>query len=109
SKNFQLFSPDGTLVDSITGPSEANPYFYSGFQILENGNYVVANWQGHGPTHGASGMQVLEYNAQHEKVWHWNQDAERISSLQGVIVLDGLDLNYLHVEDASGKLAPVKF
>jgi hypothetical protein len=26
----------------------------------------------------------------------------------GVIVLDGLDLNLLHLEDKNGKLAPVK-
>ena len=108
SKNFQLFSLDGKLVDTITGPPEANPNFYAGFQILANGNYVVANWQGHGPTHGASGMQVLEYDPQHQLVWHWQQDAAKISSLQAVIILDGLDTNFLNIEDADGKLAPVK-
>ncbi len=107
-KNFQIFSKDGKLLDSISGPPEVHPLFYAGFQILGNGNYVVTNWQGHGPAFGASGTQVLEYTPKGKLVWSWKQDATKFSSIQGVLVLDGLDLNLLHVEDANGKLAPVK-
>ena len=106
--NFQIFAADGSPVKTITGPAEVNPNFFAGFQILKNGNLVVTNWQGHGPNFGASGTQVLEYNPSGELVWSWKQDPANYSSLQGVIVLDGLDLKKLHIEDADGKLTPVK-
>ncbi|MGI8583167.1 MAG: hypothetical protein ACR2KX_13270 [Chitinophagaceae bacterium] len=108
AKNFQIFSAEGKLLDTITGPKEVNPGFYAGFQIVANGNYVVTNWQGHGPSFGASGIQLLEYTPKGKLVWQWKQDATKFSSLQGVIVLDGLDLNRLHVEDKNGILTPVK-
>jgi hypothetical protein len=85
-----------------------HPHFYAGFQVLSNGNYVVTNWQGHGPKFGASGVQLLEYTPGGKLVWSWKQDPEKFSSLQGVIVLDGLDISRMHVEDAEGVLSPVK-
>jgi hypothetical protein len=108
SKSFKLFSGDGKLVDSISGPPEVKPNFYAGFQILANGNYIVTNWEGHGPKFGAIGTQLLEYTPQGKLAWSWQQDATKFSSLQGVIVLDGLDLSFLHIEDKNGMLAPVK-
>ena len=108
AKNFQVYDSAGKLVKTITGPADVNPNFYAGFQILSNGNYVVANWQGHGPKFGSSGTQVLEYNPAGELVWSWKQYAEKFSSLQGIIVLDGLNVNKLHVENALGVLEPVK-
>lgn len=108
AKTLQVFSADGNLVDSITGPPEVKPSFYAGFQILPNGNYVVTNWQGHGPSFGTSGVQVLEYTPQGKLAWQWKQDATKFSSIQGIIVLDGLDISKLHVEDKNGALVPVK-
>ncbi|MEO6001024.1 MAG: hypothetical protein ABIN89_29515 [Chitinophagaceae bacterium] len=108
AKNLMLFGKDEKLIDSISGPAEVNPHFYAGFQILPNGNYVVTNWQGHGPKFGASGVQLLEYSPKGVLVWSWKQGPEKYSSLQGVIVLDGLDLKRMHVEDGNGRLAPVK-
>lgn len=108
SKNFQFFGADGKMVDTIGGPPEVHPNFFAGFQILANGNYVVTNWQGHGAKFGAIGTQVLEFKPDGVLAWSWKQDETKFSSLQGIIVLDGLDLNLLHVEDANGKLAPVK-
>jgi hypothetical protein len=105
--NFQVFASDGKLVDSISGPANVKPHFFAGFQILNNGNLVVTNWQGHGPNFGNSGLQLLEYTPAGELAWSWKQDATKFSSLQGVIVLDRLDLNLLHVEDANGKLVPI--
>lgn len=105
---LQLISPNGKLIDSISGPAEVNPNFYGGFQILSNGNYVVTNWQGHGPNFGNSGIQLLEYSPSGKLIWSWKQDATKYSSIQGVIVLDGLDINYLHVENGNGVLAPIK-
>jgi hypothetical protein len=106
--NFQLFDAAGNAVKTITGPADVNPSFFAGFQTLPNGNYVVANWQGHGPTFGGSGHQVLEYSPNGELVWSWKQDATKFSSIQGVIVLDGLDINKLYVEGGGGVLEPVK-
>ncbi|MBC7873767.1 MAG: hypothetical protein H7Y01_07225 [Ferruginibacter sp.] len=107
AKNFQIFSANGKLVDSISGPAEVKPEFYAGFQILGNGNYVVTNWQGHGVKFGATGTQLLEYTPAGRLAWSWQQDPTRFSSLQGVVVLDGLDIQSLHVEDDNGKLATV--
>jgi hypothetical protein len=105
---FHVFGKDGNLLDTITGPPHVKPNFFAGFQILANGDLVVTNWQGHGDKFGASGIQLLEYKPDGSLAWSWQQDASKFSSLQGVIVLDGLDLNLLHIEDANGKLAPVK-
>ncbi|MFT3934952.1 MAG: hypothetical protein QM726_15105 [Chitinophagaceae bacterium] len=107
-KKLGIFNKDGNLLDSITGPAEVNPTFFSGFQILSNGNYIVANWQGHGPKWGASGVQVVEYTPKGKLAWSWKQDAEKFSSLQSVLVLDDLNPDWLYVEDGNGKLAPVK-
>ena len=108
AKNFQVFSPSGQQEAIITGPADVNPNFFAGFQIMKSGNYVVTNWQGHGPKFGAIGNQILEYNPKGELVWSWKQDPEKFSSLQGIIVLDGLDTKYLHVEDDKGVLSAVK-
>jgi len=108
AKNLSLFSPEGKLLDTITGPAAVNPNFYAGFQILPNGNYIVANWQGHGPKMGASGVQVIEYTPAGKLAWTWKQDSTKFSSLHSVIVLDDLNLNALYAEDINGKLAPVK-
>lgn len=108
AKNFQLYDAAGKQVKIITGPTDVNPNFFAGFQVLSNGNYVVTNWQGHGPKFGSSGTQVLEYDPNGTLVWSWKQDAEKFSSLQGIIVLDGLDIDQLHVENAKGALEAVK-
>ena len=106
--NLQVFDAKGKLLDTISGPAGVNPNFFGGFQVLANGNYIVTNWQGHGPSFGTSGVQLLEYNPAGKLVWSWKQDASKYSSLQGIIVLDGLNTDLLHVEGASGALVPVK-
>lgn len=107
AKNLQIFSEEGKLVSTITAPAEAKPNFFAGFQILNNRNYLVTNWQGHGPEFGSSGLQLLEFSPDGRLVWSWKQNPEKFSSLQGVILLDGLDINKLHVEDVRGMLEPV--
>jgi hypothetical protein len=96
--SLQIFGPDRSLKQTITGGNEASPFFFADVQVLANGHFVVANWQGHGTGFGDQGLQVLEYDALGELVWFWRQDASFVSSLQQVIVLDGLDLEKLHVE-----------
>ncbi len=107
NKHLEFFSQDGKLLDTITGPAAVHPNFFAGFQILANGNYVVSNWQGHGPKMGGMGTQVLEYTPAGKLAWHWQQDSTRFSSLHNVIVLDELDTKFMYIEDANGKLAPV--
>lgn len=104
SPNFEVFAKDGQLIKTITGPKEVNPNFFAGFQVLANGNYVVANWQGHGPTYGASGNQVLEYSPEGKLIWSWKQYADKFSSLQGVLVLDGLNTKNRYIEGKKGTL-----
>jgi hypothetical protein len=84
------------------------PNFFSEFQILPNGNFVTPNWQGHGGGNGASGVQVLEFDPTGKLVWSYKQDATVYSSIQAVMVLDGLDPQYLHTEAVTGQWTPVK-
>ena len=102
--NFQIFDQDGNAEGVIAGPTDINPSFFAGFQILPNGNYVVSNWQGHGPDFGRSGHQVVEYSPDGDRVWSWKQDATKFSSIQGVLVLDGLDTKQAYIENAKGVL-----
>ena len=86
-------------------PEKVRPFFYAMFQLLPNAHVVLANWQGHGPGFGSSGVQLLEFDAAGEIVWAWSK-ADLISSLQGVLVLDGLDTGRLH-DERNGVMAPV--
>jgi hypothetical protein len=47
---------------------------------------------------GDKGLQVLEYDSSGKLIWSWKQDASFVSSLQHLIVLDGLDVEKLQVE-----------
>ena len=78
-------------------PPAMKANFYAMFQLLANGHIVVANWQAHGPGHGESGIQLVELDDKAAIVWQWSE-AKLISSLQGVLVLDGLDTTKLHDE-----------
>jgi hypothetical protein len=95
-------------IGGKTQPDAATikPNFYAGFQVLQNGNFVVTNWQAHGPGNGTKGIQLLEYDPTGLKVWSWQQDPNLVSSLHGILVLDGLDTTKLH-DDVNGVLAPV--
>lgn len=86
-------------------PADVRPFFYAMFQLLPNDHVVVANWQDHGPGHGGSGVQLLEFDPRGEIVWRWSE-AAMISSLQGVVVLDGLDTSRLH-DERDGVMAPL--
>jgi hypothetical protein len=104
--SIEIFGTDGTLHKTITGPASVVPNQFVGFQILANGNFVVANWQGH--TGEKMGVQLLEYNPQGTLVWSYRPDTTTESlSLHHVIVLDGLDTTKLHVDDTTGVLVPV--
>jgi hypothetical protein len=103
------FKPDGSIVrrfgEAGSVPPEVHPYFYGTFQLLPNGDVVVANWQGHGPGHAASGVQILEFDPSGSIVWQWS-DRTKVSSILGVLVLDGLDTSLLH-DERGGLMRPL--
>ena len=84
------FDADGALVRTFGAaaqvPEEVAPFFYATFQVLDDGRVIVANWQGHGPDNGAKGRQLLAFAPDGSLLGTWS-DAERISSLQGILVL----------------------
>jgi hypothetical protein len=94
----------GALPEAAT----VKPNFFAEFQILPNGNYITPNWEGHGAGNGTTGVQVLEFDPTGKLVWQWKQDPAVYSSIQAVMVLDGLDPQYLHVETVNGTWTPVK-
>jgi hypothetical protein len=105
---LEIFGPDQKLKQTITGGDGVEPYFFSDVQVMPGGTYVVANWEGHGTGNGGKGLQVVEYDSAGKLVWSWKQDAAFVSSLQGVIVLSGLDQDKLEVESlTTGVLEPV--
>jgi hypothetical protein len=86
-------------------PARIHPYFYAMFQLLPNGDVVIANWQGHGGGHQYAGSQLVELDSKGAVVWEWS-DRAFVSSLQGVLVLDGLDRNVLN-DELNGVMAPI--
>jgi hypothetical protein len=84
------FDAGGRLAGTFGGAGDVAPqiapFFYASFQQLDNGHLVVANWQGHGPDNGAKGRQLLEFDAASRLLGAWS-DPERISSLQGILIL----------------------
>jgi hypothetical protein len=101
--------PQGNVVRKFGAKnqvqSDVNPYFYGLFQVLTNGNIVVANWQGHKAGHNYSGRQIVEFNKNNEIVWSWS-DRAFVSSIQAVFVLDGLDTMKFH-DERNGIVAPI--
>lgn len=86
---FAVFGREGNLLRTFGAkgqvPDEVSPNFYASFEFLDGG-LVVANWQGHGPTHGAKGRQLVFFGPDGSYLDSWS-DPARISSLQGILVL----------------------
>jgi hypothetical protein len=92
---------------NMTNAAMIKPNFFSEYEILPNGNIIVSNWQGHGPSNGNSGIQVLEFDPTGKVIWSYHQmptpafPPADFSSIQGVMVLDGKDPMKLHVQETS--------
>jgi hypothetical protein len=84
------FDAAGTLLGSFGHarqlPAEVAPFFYASFQQLADGRLLVANWQGHGPDNGHKGRQLLAFAPDGQLLATWS-DPDRISSLQGILLL----------------------
>ena len=106
----------GRVVQSIGGKQQAqptglrrplSPHFFSGYQLLRTGAYLLANWQGHGPSHAGDGYQVLLYGPDGSLEWCFDQtEYPHMTSLNNVIALDDLDTSLLH-DERHGQLTPV--
>jgi hypothetical protein len=77
------------------------PHEFQGFEILPNGNVIVANFEGFGAANGAVGIQVIEFSPAGDVVWFYKQDPTIFSSIGDLLVLDGKDPRYLHVQETS--------
>ena len=52
--------------------------FFSGFEILPNGNFVAANWQGHVASPDPNTPHLVEFTPDNQLVWKWgNQTVAR--------------------------------
>jgi hypothetical protein len=84
------FDAERRLVQNFGGkdqvPPDIAPNFYATFQVLPDGRILVANWEGHGPDNGHKGRQLLEFSPSGDFLGSWS-DPERVSSLQGILVL----------------------
>lgn len=97
--SLEIFGADKSLKQTITGGEGVKPNYFADVQVMPGGSFVVANWQGHGVGLGSNGLQLVEYDAAGKLIWSWKQDASFVSSLQQLVVLDGLDLEKLTVEN----------
>jgi len=84
-----------------------SPFFFSGYQMFENGDYLLSNWQGHSAAKNSQGYQLLRYDAMGRLLWAFDQTAHpNLSSLNNVLALDGLDTRKLH-DEPRGVLVPL--
>ncbi len=84
-----------------------SPFFFSGYQMFANGDFLISNWQGHSPDHNGQGYQLLRYSATGELVWSFDQTAyPALSSLNNVIALDDIDTRRLH-DEPNGIVVPI--
>lgn len=83
TSNAELLQTFGRKEDL---PEEIEPNFYASFAIAEDGNILVANWQGHGPDNGQKGRQLICFTSEGEYLESWSFPDD-ISSLQGLLLL----------------------
>lgn len=94
------FSPNAELLQ-IFGkkedlPLEVEPNFYASFEITNDGNILVANWQGHGPHNGHKGRQLICFSSEGDflDAWSFSDD---ISSFQGLLLLSDCRESHFNV------------
>ena len=83
SKKGKVIQKFGTRDDV---PDEVSPFFYGGCELAPDGNILVANWQGHGPSNGRKGRQLLCFSADGKYLNSWSYPKE-VSSFQGLLLL----------------------
>jgi len=107
ARNAVLQTIGGRATRDDSGKRPLSPFFFSGYQMFDNGDCLVANWQGHGLGHNPQGYQLLLYDREGKLVWRFDQsEYPIISSLNNVIALDGLDTQRLY-DEPRGVLVPI--
>ena len=68
------FAADGKVLSRVQAqqPEWLSNYFYAGFQVLPNGNCMLANWTGHSGRDFRPGWKLIEFAPDGNVVWHWN-------------------------------------
>ena len=85
---MQEFHAQGNVVHIWGGQdkhTDVDLTWFSGFDVLENGNVVVANWRGHG--YEGDGPQIIEFDADNRVVWTWAELA-KAKYVTNVLVLE---------------------
>jgi hypothetical protein len=93
------------VIGGKDSPSASDVTIYQPgqFQILQNGHIVITNWTAE---NGGMGKQLVEYTADGEMVWSWDDPAVRPQGMETLLVLDNLDPAVLN-DDRDGVLKPV--
>jgi len=81
-------NPAGDTVRTAGG-KQAHPGlgldWSSGFDVLPNGNIVIANWLGHGKM--GTGPHLVEFDRDNKLVWKW-EDHQQAATVTNVLILD---------------------
>ena len=64
-------------------------YFFSGIQLLPNGDLVVANWTGHGKNDSKKGTQLIEFTPDNKVIWTW-KNAHKTGSVYHLSITNKL-------------------
>ena len=78
----------GEVVHFVGGKEkhpDAGLDFFSGFELLPNGNIVVANWLGHGKQ--GTAPHLYEFDRQNNIVWSW-EDHTKAKQVTNLLVLE---------------------
>jgi len=95
-------APDGAWIRTFGRDPEQKvnyPQFFADFQLLANGNIVIANWMGHKREDSRKGQQLVEYTPDGKIAWTWHNPG-LAGCIHGLILLDGLEASELHYEHA---------
>ena len=83
------FAADGKAT-AVAGGLAKHPgkgfLWFSGFEILANGHFFVANWNGHGME--GKGPHAVEFDAQNNLVWSW-EDHAAAATVTNVMTVEG--------------------
>ncbi len=85
-----VFGRDGKVVREYLGEEFRARYqlnWFSGMAVLPNGNFVVANWLGHGAN--GRGPHLVEVDSNNRVVWTWT-DHDAAKQVTGFVMLDDL-------------------
>ena len=82
-----VFSRDGKYLCKTAMPQVegGHDHYYSGFQILANGNTVLSQWTGYTEKDKRPGLKLVEFDKNLKPVWTWDDPA--VGTINHVIVL----------------------